>query len=163
MTFSALSAFNLVAFHDCALYFCAAVSVTSVSNLLLRSDAMGEKIRNACTLHMCLEMSANGKKYISMGSGFHACMVRFFFKGQGQGHQGIFSLVKSTLRGSCKFLLEHFESTEAMTRGHRGKLLCCLHEVPGLGFEYMLLGCQFEKQRYRFDQEVHCTLALIAL
>ena len=35
---------------------------------------------------------------------------------KGQGHQGIFFLVKGTLWGNCKFLLEHFKGTEAMTR-----------------------------------------------
>ena len=35
-----------------------------------------------------------------------------------QGHQGhFFSLVKGTLSGSFKFLLEHFKDTKAMTRG----------------------------------------------
>ena len=36
-----------------------------------------------------------------------------------QGHQGIFSSVKGTLlSGNCKFLLEHFKGTKAMTRRH---------------------------------------------
>ena len=42
---------------------------------------------------------------------------------KGQGHQGIFSLVKGTLWGNCKFLLEHFKGTKAMTRGHGGNRL----------------------------------------
>ena len=40
-----------------------------------------------------------------------------FFKGQ--GHQGIFSLVKGTLWGNCKILLEYFKGTKAMTRGEK--------------------------------------------
>ena len=43
------------------------------------------------------------------------------------------SLVKGTLWGNCKFLLEHCKGTKAMVRGHGGKkCLCCLHEVSGL-------------------------------
>ena len=33
---------------------------------------------------------------------------------KGQGHQGIFSLVKGTLWGNCKFLLEHFKGTKVL-------------------------------------------------
>ena len=42
-----------------------------------------------------------------------ACMLRFW---KGQEHQDIFSLVKGTLWENCKFLLEHFKGTKAMTR-----------------------------------------------
>ena len=56
---------------------------------------------------------------------WQACMLCFF---KGQGHQGIFSLVKGTLWGNCKFLLKHFKST----RGHGGNCLRCLREVSGL-------------------------------
>ena len=48
---------------------------------------------------------------------------------KGQGHQGIFSSVKGTLSGNCKFLLEHFKGTKAMPRGHKGNRLCYLGEV----------------------------------
>ena len=36
---------------------------------------------------------------------------------KGQEHQGIFSLVKGTLWGNCKYILEYFKGTKAMTRG----------------------------------------------
>ena len=36
---------------------------------------------------------------------------------KGQGHQGIFSLVKGTW-GTCKFLLGRFKGTNAKTKGH---------------------------------------------
>ena len=39
---------------------------------------------------------------------------------KGQGHQGSFSLLKSTLCGNCKFLLEQFKATKALTRGQEG-------------------------------------------
>ena len=58
-----------------------------------------------------------------------ACMLWFL---KGQGHQGIVSLVKGTLWGNCKFLLEYFKGTKAMTKGHGGNRLCCLREVSGL-------------------------------
>ena len=45
-------------------------------------------------------------------AGLHALFLK------GQGHQGIFSLVKGTLWGNCQFLLEPFKGTKAMTRGH---------------------------------------------
>ena len=51
---------------------------------------------------------------------------------KGQGHQCIFSLVKGTLRETCKFLLEHFKGTKAMTRWHWGNQLQCLRKVSGL-------------------------------
>ena len=40
-----------------------------------------------------------------------------------EGHQGIFSMLKATLWGHCKFLLECFKGTKAMTRGHGGNRL----------------------------------------
>ena len=49
---------------------------------------------------------------------------------KGLGHQGIFSLVKGTLWGNCKFLFEHFKGTKAITMGHDG--LYCLQEVSCL-------------------------------
>ena len=33
---------------------------------------------------------------------------------------------------NCTFLLELFKGTKALTRGHGGNRLCCLHEVSGL-------------------------------
>ena len=51
---------------------------------------------------------------------------------KGQGHQGIFFSVKGTLWWNCKFLLEHFKGTKAMTRGHGDNRLGCLCEVSGL-------------------------------
>ena len=47
---------------------------------------------------------------------------------KGQGHQGIFCLVKGTLCGNCQFLQEHFEGTKAMIKGHGGNRLHCLWE-----------------------------------
>ena len=55
---------------------------------------------------------------------------------KGQGHQGIFSLVKATLWGNCEFLLGHFNGTKAMTTGHGGNRLCWLCEVSGLSCTY---------------------------
>ena len=61
---------------------------------------------------------------------------------KGQGHLGIFFLVKGTLRLNCKFVLEHFKGIKALTRGHRGYRLCCLREVSGL-----ILYHRLEKER----------------
>ena len=49
-------------------------------------------------------------------------MYAFVF--EGQGHQGMFSLVKCApwLWGNCKVLLEHFKGTKAMTRGSSEQL-----------------------------------------
>ena len=45
----------------------------------------------------------------------------------------MFSLIKGTLWGICKFLLGHFKgTTKAMISGHGGHRLYCLHEVSGL-------------------------------
>ena len=52
-----------------------------------------------------------------------------FERARAPGH---FLLVKGTLWGNCKFLLEHFKRTKALTRGHGGNNLCCLHLVSGL-------------------------------
>ena len=35
---------------------------------------------------------------------------------KGQGHRGIFSLVKGTLWGNRKLLIEHFKGTKAITK-----------------------------------------------
>ena len=43
---------------------------------------------------------------------WQACVLCFW-----KEHQGIFHLVKGTLWGNCKFLLEHFQGTKAMIRG----------------------------------------------
>ena len=50
---------------------------------------------------------------------------------KGQGHQGISSFVKGTLWGNCKFLLENFNGTKAMSMGHGGNHHLCLNEVSG--------------------------------
>ena len=62
---------------------------------------------------------------------YHACKCSMMYASflKGQGHKGIFSLVKGTLLGNCKSILGHFKDTKAMTRGHGGNRLCCLHEV----------------------------------
>ena len=67
-------------------------------------------------------------------SSVQACNASFL---KGQGHQGIFSLVKGTLWGNRKYLLEHFKGTKAMTRGHGGNRLCCLCVVSGLDVSQM--------------------------
>ena len=54
-----------------------------------------------------------------------SCVVNCFYRLTGlyasflkrQGHQSIFSLVKRTLWGNCKSVLDHFKGTKAMTRG----------------------------------------------
>ena len=65
----------------------------------------------------------------SMAKFHHVCGLYALFL-KGQGHQGIFSLVKGTLWGN--FFCEHFKGTKAMTRGHGGNRLCCVLEVAGL-------------------------------
>ena len=63
---------------------------------------------------------------------------------KGQRHQGIFSLVKGTLAGDCKFLLEYFKGAKAMTSGHGGNRLRCLREVLGLRTDssFGVVGCR---------------------
>ena len=51
----------------------------------------------------------------------YASFLRGARSGAFQGHQGIFSLVKGTLWGNCKFLLEHFKGTKAMIGPSREK------------------------------------------
>ena len=68
--------------------------------------------------------------WLTAGRNYHAGLYASFLKGQ--GHQGIFFLVKGTLWWNCKFVLEHFKGTKAMTRGHGGNRLRCLREVSGL-------------------------------
>ena len=51
---------------------------------------------------------------------------------KGQGHKGIFSLVKGTLWGHCIVIsTEDFKGTKTMTRGHGGNPLRCLLEESG--------------------------------
>ena len=51
---------------------------------------------------------------------------------KGKGTKAFSPLVQGNLRGNRKFLLEHFKGTKAMTRGHGGNHLRCLHEESGL-------------------------------
>ena len=61
---------------------------------------------------------------------------------KGYGHQGILSLVKGTLRGNCEFLLQDFNGTKAMTRGHGGNPIeseaSGMKSRRGLSFEMFL-------------------------
>ena len=57
--------------------------------------------------------SANKNLLFHMTAGLYALFLKE------QGHQGIFSLVKGTLRENCKYLLEHFRGTKAMIMGGR--------------------------------------------
>ena len=60
----------------------------------------------------------------------HATEAMNFVFVKGQGHQCIFSLVKGTLWGNCKFLREHFKGT----KGDGGNPIGCLREVSDLCF-----------------------------
>ena len=53
-------------------------------------------------------------KFCKLSNPKYTCKKNDFCSGQ--GHQGIFSLVKGTLWGNCTFLLEHFKGTKAMIR-----------------------------------------------
>ena len=70
-------------------------------------------------------------------------------------HQGIFFLVKGTLWWNCKFVLEHFQGTKALTRGHRGNRLCCLREVSGLCHS-----CLMPNSRCSLSQLTHYFICL---
>ena len=77
---------------------------------------------------------------------------------KGQGHRGIFFLVKGTLWWNCKIVLEHFKGIKAMTRGHGGNRLCCLREVSGLPIGWISV-CIFNT-----EQPNQCVLfALLSL
>ena len=57
-----------------------------------------------------------------------------------QGHQGIFSLVKDTLWGNCKFLLG-YKGHKGNNQRHVGNHLHCLREVSGLKVHRLQCNC----------------------
>ena len=82
-----------------------------------------------------------GNVLLYMYNIYNVCTGLYASLLKGQEHKGISFLVKGTLWGNCKFLLEHFKGTKAMTRGHRGNRLRCLREVSGLYAVYMSIVC----------------------
>ena len=56
----------------------------------------------------------------NLSSGTAVMLLRFKFRGVNahmHGHRGILYLVKGSLWGSCKLLLDHFKGTKAMIKG----------------------------------------------
>ena len=82
---------------------------------------LSRKIIMPALKYLLLNKHEDQKQFLPtrLGINWQACM--FFLKGQ--GHQGTFSLVKVTLWGNCRLLLEHFKGTKAMARGHGGNHL----------------------------------------
>ena len=105
----------------------------------------------------------DGNRSLTTKIGFqsirHFCrsdaIKRRFLKGlyasflKGQGHQGIFILVKGLLLRNSNFQLEYYKGTRAMTRGHGGYCRCFRENIT-MGF--LFCWWNFVRQIWREDQ-----------
>ena len=101
-----------------------------------------------------------------------SCVVNCFYRPTGlyasflkrQGHQSIFSLVKRTLWGNCKSVLDHFKGTKAMTRGIEAIAFVASVKYQAWIYSWLCiwlhLWSNFTKRR---RQIITCNISLIIL
>ena len=78
----------------------------------------GNSAVHAVRLKICKDASLAHRLGLSAGLQTTPVAGLYVLFLKGQGHQGVFLLSKGHLLENCKFLLEYFKGTKAMTRGH---------------------------------------------